>query len=149
MSHVYQRYRTLLEVSNVLNSQREMDSLWQACTELIKDVVPWERAGVLLYVQEEDGFRFHALETNMPKRVLQRGSIIPRVGSAVGWVYDHRQVHVRPYLQREQVFIEDRYYVEEGLGRMVNLPLLARGNCLGTLNIGSMASGEPHFPLVE
>lgn len=149
MNHVYQRYRTLLEVSNVLNSQREMDSLWQACTDLIKDVVPWERAGVLLYVQEEDGFRFHALETNMPKRVLQRGTIIPRVGSAVGWVYDHRQVHVRPYLQREQVFIEDRYYVEEGLGRMVNLPLLARGNCLGTLNIGSMASGEPDAETVE
>ena len=81
--------------------------------------------------------------------MLQRGSIIPRVGSAVGWVYDHRQVHVRPYLQREQVFIEDRYYVEEGLGRMVNLPLLARGNCLGTLNIGSMASGEPDAETVE
>lgn len=149
MTAVHRRYHALLEVSNVLNSQRKMDSLWQACTECIKEVVSWERAGVLLYAPEEDGFRFHALETNMPKRVLQRGTIIPRSGSAVGWVYDHREVHVRPYLQQHQVFIEDQYYVQEGLGRMVNLPLLVRGNCLGTLNIGSVASGEPDAETLE
>ncbi len=107
---IHRRYHALLEVSNVLNSQRGMDGLWQACTERIKDVVPWERAGVLLYVPEEDGFRFHALETAVPKRVLQRGTIIPRTGSAVGWVYEHREVHVRPHLQKEQVFYEDRLY---------------------------------------
>ena len=71
MSHVYQRYRTLLEVSNVLNSQREMDSLWQACTELIKDVVPWERAGVLLYVQEEDG----KVRDDGPSAITHRGGL--------------------------------------------------------------------------
>jgi len=107
MTEVYRRYRALLEVSNVLNSQREMDSLWRACTERIKEVVPWERAGVLLYAPEEDGFRFHALETSIPKRVLQRDTIIPRTGSAVGWVYDHREIHVRPHLQEQQVFLED------------------------------------------
>jgi formate hydrogenlyase transcriptional activator len=143
MTAVHRRYQALLDVSNVLNSQRQMDSLWQACTECIKAVVTWERAGVLLYAPEENGFRFHALETNMPKRVLERGAIIPRPGSAVGWVYDHREVHVRPDLHHHQVFLEDQYYAEEGLGRMVNLPLLARGHCLGTLNIGSVASGQP------
>ena len=63
MNQVHRRYRALLEVSNVLNSQREMEGLWQASTAYIKDVVPWERAGVLLYAPDEDGFRFHALET--------------------------------------------------------------------------------------
>ncbi|ULA64401.1 MAG: Formate hydrogenlyase transcriptional activator [Nitrospira sp.] len=149
MTAIHRRYHALLEVSNVLNSQREMDSLWQTCAECIKEVVSWERAGVLLYTPEEDGFRFHALETNMPKLVLQRGTVIPRTGSAVGWVYDHREVHVRPHLQQQQVFLEDRYYAEEGLGRMVNLPLLARGNCLGTLNIGSVDSGELDAEMLE
>lgn len=149
MTQVHRRYHALLDVSNVLNSQRKMDSLWQACTECIKEVVPWERAGVLLYAPEEDGFRFHALETNIPKRVLQRGTIIPRIGSAVGWVYDHREIHVRPDLQHHQEFIEDQYYAQEGLGRMVNLPLLARGSCLGTLNIGSVAVGEPDAETLE
>ena len=44
MTEVHRRYRALLEVSNVLNSQREMDSLWEACTERIKEVVPvWKK----------------------------------------------------------------------------------------------------------
>ncbi len=149
MTAVHRRYHALLDVSNVLNSQRQMESLWQACTECIKAVVTWERAGVLLYAPEENGFRFHALETNMPKRVLERGAIIPRAGSAVGWVYDHREVHVRADLQHHQLFLEDQYYAEEGLGRMVNLPLLARGHCLGTLNIGSVASGEPDDEILD
>ncbi|BCA54616.1 hypothetical protein W02_17560 [Nitrospira sp. KM1] len=149
MSETNRRYHALLEVANVLNSQREMNSLWQACTEHIKEVVSWERAGVLLYIPEKDGFRFHALETAIPKPLLQRGAIIPRIGSAVGWVYDHRRTHVRPDLQRQQVFFEDQYYAEEGLGCMVNLPLMTRGNCLGTLNIGSMASGQPDAETLE
>jgi formate hydrogenlyase transcriptional activator len=149
MTQVDRRYHALLEVTNVLNSQRDMESLWRACTEQIKDVVPWERAGILLYVPEHDEFRFHALETSMQKRVLQRDASIPRVGSAVGWVYDHREVHVRPRLQQEQVFLEDQFYAQEGLGRMVNLPLLVRGSCLGALNIGSIASGEPDPKTLE
>ncbi len=149
MTEVHRRYRAFLDVSNALNSQREIDSLWEACTERIKDVVPWERAGVLLYVPDQDAFRFHALETALPKRVLQRGAMIPREGSAVGWVYDHREIHVRPHLQQTQMFVEDQFYAEEGLGRMVNLPLLARRSCLGTLNIGSVESGEPDPEALE
>ncbi len=61
MPEVHRRYRALLEVLDVLNSPREMDSLWGACTERIKEVVPCERAGLLLYVPEQDAFRFHAL----------------------------------------------------------------------------------------
>lgn len=149
MTPVHRRYQALLDISTVLNSQREMDDSWHTCTERIKAVVPWERAGILLYMSDEDGFRFHAIETATPRRLLQRDAKIPRVGSAVGWVFDHREVHVRPDLQHEQVFLEDPYYAREGLGRMVNLPLLARGNCLGALDIGSVASGEPDAETLE
>lgn len=136
-------YRALLAVTNVLNSQRDTDSLWRAITEHIKQVVPWERAGVTLYGPESDSFRFYAVETSMSTRVLQRDAVIPRVGSAVGWVYEHRRIHVRPDLKRERLFLEDDYYLQEGLGRMINLPLLAGEQCLGTLNIGSVQTGDP------
>jgi formate hydrogenlyase transcriptional activator len=137
------RYRALLEVTNVLNSQRNMESLWRAITTRIKQVIQWERAGILLYEAECDSFRFYALETSVPTRVLQRDAVIPRAGSAVGWVYKHRRQHVRPYLQRQRAFLEDEFYLQEGLGRMVNIPLLVRDTCLGALNIGSVQAGEP------
>jgi formate hydrogenlyase transcriptional activator len=140
---IEENYRALLAVTNILNQQRDTDSLWRAITEHIRQVVPWERAGITLYHQESDSFRFYALETSLPVRVLQRDAIIPRAGSAVGWVFDHQQIHIRPFLGVKRLFLEDESYLEEGLGRMINLPLLVGDACLGTLNIGSVQDGDP------
>lgn len=136
-------YRALLAVAVVLNSQRDMHSLWGAITDEITKVIPWARASVTQYDHEADGFRFYVLATTLPQVVLQRDAVIPRAGSGMGWTYDHKTVHIRPDLKQEQVFLEDQWYVQEGLGRMINLPLLVRDRCLGVLNIGSIESGPP------
>ena len=136
-------YQTLLEVTNILNSQPDTEHLWKAIAGHLKQVVPWERAGITLYHSDIDAFRFYAVETSMPVVRLKCDAIIPREGSAMGWVYEHRTMHVRPRLQQKQEFLEDRFYFEEGLGRMINLPLMVGENCLGSLNIGSVESGEP------
>lgn len=136
-------YEILLELTNVLTSQRDTESLWQAIASQIRRVVPWDRAGIVLYDREVDAFRFYAVVTSSETPVLSRDTLIPRNASAVGWVYEHRQVHVRPNLHAEQVFFEDKYYLQEGLGRMINLPLIVHDTCLGALNIGSVQTGEP------
>ncbi|GJL57080.1 MAG: hypothetical protein NPIRA02_42120 [Nitrospirales bacterium] len=143
MSRIETSYRALLNVAIVLNSQRDTNSLWHAITEQIHQVIPWARASVTLYDRTVDGFRFYIAATTIPKVVLQNDTIIPRVGSGMGWVYDHKTMHVRPDLKQEQVFLEDRWYVEEGLGRMINLPLLVQDTCLGVFNVGSVDAGSP------
>ncbi len=105
--------------------------------------MPWARVSVTLYDRESDGFQFYVVTTHLAKVVVQGDTVIPRVGSGMGWVYDHKTLHVRPDLQQEQVFLEDQWYVEEGLGRMINLPLLVRGKCVGGLNLGSVDAGTP------
>lgn len=149
MEIIERNYRALLQVAIVLNSQRDTNSLWQAITEQIQEVMPWARASVTLYDKEADGFRFYIVATHLPKIVLQGDSIIPRVGSGMGWVYDHKKFHVRPDLKRQQIFLEDDWYVEEGLGRMINLPLLVQDTCLGVLNLGSVDSGNPDSSSLE
>jgi len=143
MDRIETNYRALLAVALVLNSQREMISLWEAITAEITKVVPWARCTVTLYDTEVDGFRFYVVATTMAQVVLQRDAVIPRVGSGMGWAYDHKTFHCRPELKREQVFPEDQMYVQEGLGRIINLPLLVGDKCLGILNIGSIESGVP------
>jgi formate hydrogenlyase transcriptional activator len=142
-------YRVLLEVTNVLNSQRDTDSLWRAIAEQITQIIPWERAGVTWYDAESDSFSFYAVETSLTRKILQSDAVIPRIGSAVGWVYDHKRLHVRPNLHVERLFLEDDIYYQEGLRRMINLPLLVRGTCLGTLNIGSVQTGDPDPQILE
>ena len=136
-------YRTLLQVTNILNSQRNTEGLWKAITGHIKKVIPWERAGLTLYHSDIDAFRFYAVETSMPVVKLKCDAVIPRQGSAMGWVYEHKMVHVRPFIQKHQMFLEDAFYLDEGLGRMINLPLLVGDHCLGSLNIGSVEAGDP------
>ncbi len=136
-------FETLLEVTNALNSQRDIESLWRVIADQIQKVIPWDRAGITLYEPSTDSFRFYAVVTNLATPALAHDTVIPREGSAVGWVYDHRRLHVRGDLQQEQMFLEDHYYVQEGLGRMINLPLLVQEHCLGTLNIGSVHPGDP------
>jgi formate hydrogenlyase transcriptional activator len=143
MDRIEINYRALLAVAVELNSQRDTHSLWEAITAEITKVIPWARASVTQYDREADGFRFYVMATTMAQVVLQRDAIVPRNGSGMGWVYDHKTVHIRPDLKREQVFLEDKWYVQEGLGRMINLPLLVRDRCLGILNIGSIESGAP------
>ncbi len=115
----------------------------------IKQIVSWERVGITLYHTDIDAFRFYALETSLPIVRLKCDVVIPRKGSAIGWVYSNKQIHVRPHIQKEPMFLEDTYYQEEGLGRMINLPLMVGDNCLGSLNIGSIESGDPDSEDVE
>lgn len=143
MRNIDLSYRALLSVTNVLNSQRNRQSLFRAVTDQLAKVIRWERAGITVYDLKADAFRFYAMETNLPKVVLQSDAMIPRAQSAVGWVYDNQRVHVRSRLQEEQVFIEDTCYLQEGLGRMINLPMVVQDACLGTLNIGSVEAGHP------
>ena len=47
MSRAELNYQILLEVTNVLNSQRDTESLWWAITRQIRTVISWDRAGIL------------------------------------------------------------------------------------------------------
>ena len=56
------------------------------------------------------------IATAIGQVVLQPNTIVPRVGSAMGLVYDHKTVHIRLNLKRGQVFIETRVtFSMEGL----------------------------------
>ena len=148
-SHTQTLYHTLLEVSRVLNFQQDIENLLTAIAGHIKQIVSWERVGITLYHSDIDAFRFYALETSLPIVRLKGDAVIPRKGSALGWVYVNKRIHVRPHIQKEPLFLEDRYYQEEGLGRMINLPLMVGDNCLGSLNIGSIESGNPDSEDIE
>jgi formate hydrogenlyase transcriptional activator len=62
---------------------------------------------------------------------------IPHQGSAVGWVLDHQQYHLRSDLVKERLFLEDELFYKEGIRSILNLPLVARGKAFGTFNISS------------
>src|SRR5207245_8257806 len=129
MDRIERNYRALLAVAVVLNSQRDMHSLWEAITAEITKVIPWARASVTQYDREADGFRFYVIATTLAQVVLQRNAIVPRAGSAMCWVYHHKALHIRPDLKRDPVCLEDHWQPQEALGRRTTLPLPASDSC--------------------
>ncbi|MBI1823756.1 MAG: sigma 54-interacting transcriptional regulator [Nitrospirae bacterium] len=131
------RYRTLLEISNAIVSNLDKDHLFKAISEQVKKILPFDRTGITLYNPALDSFKIYVLETAISSLHLKPEMEIPRSGSAVGWVYDHRQYHMRSDLARERLFIEDELFYKEGLRSVVNIPLISRGKVIGTFNIAS------------
>ena len=46
MQRAILNFETLLEVTNALNSQRDIESLWRVIADQIQKVIPWDRAGI-------------------------------------------------------------------------------------------------------
>ncbi|MFO0733313.1 MAG: hypothetical protein U0361_20575 [Nitrospiraceae bacterium] len=76
MNSVDLNYRTLLSVTNELNSQRDSTSLFRAITDQLAHIIRWERAGVTVYDSDSDAFKFYAVETNLSRVVLRRDARI-------------------------------------------------------------------------
>jgi formate hydrogenlyase transcriptional activator len=129
------KYRVLLEITNALVSNLERDALFKAIASEIRNISTFDRAGITLYDPATDHFTIYALETIAPPMALKRGADIPRQGSGMGWVFDHRQPLYRPRLPDDRGFFEDAHFLEEGLHSVVYLPLMTRDKIVGTFQV--------------
>ena len=128
-------YHILGKINSILSVLPDFDACWKTITTHLEQAISWERAEVMIFLSELDSFQIYALETKYARLVLKRDALIPRKGSGCGWVFDNREIHVRKDLSVHQEFYEDYSYAKEGLRRVINIPLLARDSCLGSLNM--------------
>ena len=134
-------YNVLGKINSILNLLPDFDKCWKAITDHLGEAFSWDRAEVMIFLSELDSFQLYAVRTTYSKVILNRDALIPRKGSASGWVFDNRELHIRGDISQRELFIEDSSYAKEGLKRIINIPLLVRDSCLGTLNIGTLEAG--------
>ncbi|NKE70280.1 sigma 54-interacting transcriptional regulator [Candidatus Manganitrophus noduliformans] len=143
------RYRTLLEINNAIVSNLHKDRLFKVIAEQIKKVFPFDRAGITLYDPARDCFRIYVLETTVSPLHLTWETEIPHSGSAIGWVLDQRRYHLRSDLAKERLFFEDDFFYREGLRSILNLPLITRGEVIGTLNLAGKSPAGYSEEVIE
>ena len=57
-----EKYRVLLDINNEIITNRDRESLFEDVTEALRSILPFDRANIMLYLPEEEGFRpFYAL----------------------------------------------------------------------------------------
>ena len=58
--------------------------------------------------------------------------------TAAVWVQQHRQPYIATDIEQEMDFDEQPELVEQGMKSQINIPLIAKGKALGSLNLTSV-----------
>ena len=132
-----ERNRTLLQINNAIITNLTREALFQSVSEALLRVMTFDRSALTLYEPSTDSLRFVAFTGNQDRLIV--GDEFKRAESSVGWVFDHKQLIVRGDLENEVQYPNEQQLFDEGMRSHCITPLMARGRCIGTLNIASKA----------
>src|SRR5580704_15326235 len=130
-----ERNRTLLEINNAIITNLTREALFQSVSRALHNVIDFDRSALTLYEPLTDSLRFVAF-TGSPAR-FRVGDELRRTASTAGWVFDHQQPVVRGDLEEEQRYPNERHLIDEGMRSHCIVPLIVRGESIGTVNISS------------
>lgn len=128
----------ILEINNAIVTNLDRPSLFKAITQSLRQVLPFDRAALLLYQPERNCLRVAAMEG--PLTAKQHGAVgteINRQGSHAGWALDHKQCLLRDDLAEGLQFPIEEKILAEGIRSYIVAPLIGKEKPLGTLNVGS------------
>jgi PAS domain S-box len=137
-----ERWRMLLEINNAIITYLTPGALLHAVTENLRRVVPFERAGLSLYVAESETFRLLAMESELQSNSYRVGHESKRDEGLNTWVFDHQQPVLRRDLEKEQQYPNDRRDLADGIYSHSVVPLIIRGKSIGTLYVGSRTRNQ-------
>ena len=137
-----EQWRTLLEINNAIITYLTPGALLHAVTENLRRVVPFDRAGLSLYVAESETFRLLAMESELQSNSYRVGHESKRDEGLNTWVFDHQQPVLRQDLEKEQQYPNDRRDLADGIYSHSVVPLIIRGKSIGTLYVGSRTRNQ-------
>jgi formate hydrogenlyase transcriptional activator len=133
----------LLEINNAIITNLDRQSLFRAIARSLRQILPFDRAVLMLHDPERDVMRVAALEGPLTAREYGAvGTEINRQGSHAGWALDHKLCLLRRDLAEEFQFPIEEKILAEGIRSYIVSPLIGKQKPLGTLNVGSEIPGR-------
>ncbi|MBV8865840.1 MAG: sigma 54-interacting transcriptional regulator, partial [Acidobacteriaceae bacterium] len=135
-----ERSRSLLEINNAIITSLSEEALLRSIAKALRRVVAFDSSALTLYLPERDTFRFLAVEGIVGS--FRVGQEIEHEDTSVGWVFDNGRPCLRRDLKKEQQYSNERLLAAEGMRSHCVVPLVARGCCIGTLNVTSRKTDQ-------
>ena len=136
-----QTYRALLDVSELIISHRDLESLFHDLAERLHQVVRFAFASLVLYDPAKNVMRLHVLETQK-STTLTVGSEFPVAESPTGLAWQTQQPVVVPDIGRETRFPQLMAIAREhGITSACWLPLTTSLRRLGAVAFGTDTGG--------
>jgi formate hydrogenlyase transcriptional activator len=133
-----EQHRVRLEITNAIITNLERASLFDALAQALRRVLAFDRASLTLYDPVRNVLQVYALAGSLPPReFVPVGTEFPRQGSHLASVLDERRPLVRADLEKEPRSALEDGLLQEGMRSYIAVPLVAKGQVIGTLNVGS------------
>ena len=138
-----QRKHTLLEINNAIINNLTQEALFTSAYEAISRVVPFDRAAFLLYQPETKTLKLVSMDSEVESEFFRLGKEYDLKETRVSaWVLDHQQAVLRGDLEKEKESPGDQRLLHEGIRSYCVVPLVARGDSIGTFTVWSEAKNR-------
>jgi signal transduction histidine kinase len=136
------RLRMVLEVSRILNSTLDLDTLLRIIIEVVTKAIEAEAASILLLDEKTGELHFEAATGVVRAEV--KPIVVPLEGSIAGWIFTHEQPLIvndahqdsRHYTQADRVTQFDTRSI-------LGVPLQVKGKTIGVLEVLNKRDNSP------
>jgi formate hydrogenlyase transcriptional activator len=133
-----QRKCSLLEINNAIINNLTQEALFTSAYEAIRRVVPFDRAAFLLHHPETKTLKLLSMDSDGESEFFRVGKDYDLQESRISAaVLDTQQPIWRGNLEEEQQSGGEQSLVAEGIQSYCVVPLVARGNSIGTFTVWS------------
>jgi formate hydrogenlyase transcriptional activator len=133
-----QRQSSLLEINNAIINNLTQEALFTSAYEAIRRVVSFDRAAFLLYQPETKTLKLLSMDSDSESEFFRLGKDYDLQETRISAsVLERQQAVVRGDLEKEQQSPGDRRLIAEGIQSYCVVPLVARGNSIGTFTVWS------------
>jgi len=129
-----QELSLITRLTGVISSSLNIQEVYNAFVAELRSVVDADFAAIALI--EGDELRFEVLASNAGS-AWQPGEKLPLKGTATEWIAGHKKTLVELDLGRSYRFWTSKKYLDMGIQSIVYLPLLVKGEAIGSLIIAS------------
>ena len=128
------------EIIRTVSSARTLEHVFQTFAEQTRKLVPYDRMSIALMHETNTQLTVHSIsETGMMGP--PPGMLVPVAGTATPLVKETRQPYICPDVSQESRFPFAKQMLEKlGIQSYVVLPLIAKDEFLGALNLGSRST---------
>jgi formate hydrogenlyase transcriptional activator len=136
MNLLHSQFQTLLEISEAIASQRELDQLFKDLAPRLHRVVQFDFANLILYEPDRKILKSHVLETPDPAYICPAGEC--PMETPGGWVWQTQQPWVVSRLAGDCKFPDlSKWLCDRGVESLCVVPVTTALRKLGALAFGS------------
>jgi formate hydrogenlyase transcriptional activator len=140
MDSLHSQYQALLEISEAIASQRDLDKLYAELAPRLHRVVQFEFANLILYDADRKAVKSHVLETPDPAYTCPAGDC--PMESPGGWVWQTQKPWVVSRLAEDTKFPElSSWLSDRGVQSLCVVPVTTALRKIGALAFGSRHEG--------